>query len=103
MLLVIMVGLGLDYDIFLVTRVREYVAGGARDEEAIETAVERTGGIIAVSGLVIAGAYGTMMLSQIPLLQQLGCAIFFVVLLDASVSRGSLVPSIMMMMKRMNW
>ena len=103
MLLVIMVGLGLDYDIFLVTRIREYVAGGARDEEAIETAVERTGGIITVTGLVTAGAYGTMMLSQIPMLQQLGLAIFIVVLLDATLTRIYLVPSIMMMMKRLNW
>src|SRR3989441_658873 len=103
MLLVIMVGLGLDYDIFLVTRIREYVAGGAKDEESIETAVERTGGIITVTGLVTAGAYGTMMLSQIPMLQQLGLAIFIVVLLDATLTRIYLVPSIMMMMKRLNW
>src|SRR5881409_2280933 len=103
MLLVIMVGLGLDYDIFLVTRIREYVAGGAKDEEAIETAVERTGGIITVTGLVTAGAYGTMMLSQIPMLQQLRFAIFIVVLLDATLTRIYLVPSIMMMMKRLNW
>lgn len=103
MLLVIMVGLGLDYDIFLVTRIREYVAGGSKDEEAIETAVERTGGIITVTGLVTAGAYGTMMLSQIPMLQQLGLAIFIVVLLDATLTRIYLVPSIMRMMKRLNW
>jgi uncharacterized membrane protein YdfJ with MMPL/SSD domain len=103
MLLVIMVGLGLDYDIFLVTRIREYVAGGAKDEEAIETAVERTGGIITATGLVTAGAYGTMMLSQIPMLQQLGLAIFIVVLMDATLTRIYLVPSIMMMMKRLNW
>ncbi|HYY91302.1 MAG TPA: MMPL family transporter [Candidatus Dormibacteraeota bacterium] len=103
MLVVIMVGLGLDYDIFLVTRIREYVAGGAREDEAIETAVERTGGIITVTGLVTAGAYGTMMLSQIPMLQQLGLAIFIVVLLDATLTRIYLVPSIMRMMKRLNW
>src|SRR5216684_4566134 len=103
MLLVIMVGLGLDYDIFLVTRIREYVAGGAKDEEAIETAVERTGGIITVTGLVTAGAYGTMMLSQIPMLQQLGLAIFIVVLLDSTLTRVYLVPSIMRHMKRLNW
>jgi putative drug exporter of the RND superfamily len=103
MLLVIMVGLGLDYDIFLVTRIREYVAGGAKDDEAIETAVERTGGIITTTGLVTAGAYGTLMISQIPMLQQLGLAIFIVVLLDATLTRIYLVPSIMRMMKRLNW
>jgi RND superfamily putative drug exporter len=103
MLLVIMVGLGLDYDIFLVTRIREYVAGGSKDEEAIESAVEHTGGVITASGLVTAGAFGTMMLSRIPMLQQLGLAIFIVVLLDATLIRIYLVPSIMMHMKRLNW
>src|SRR5438046_10745751 len=103
MLLVIMVGLGLDYDIFLVTRIREYVAGGAKDEEAIDTAVERTGGIITVTGLVTAGAYGTMMLSQTPMLQQLGLAILTLVLLDATLTRIYLVPPIIRIMKRLNW
>ncbi len=103
MLLVIMVGLGLDYDIFLVTRIREYVAGGTKDEEAIESAVEHTGGIITAAGLVTAGAFGTMMLSRIPMLQQLGLGIFIVVLLDASLVRIYLVPSIMRHMKRLNW
>ncbi len=103
MLLAIMVGLGLDYDIFLVTRIREYAAGGLKDEEAIESAVEHTGGVITASGLVTAGAFGTMMLSRIPMLQQLGMAIFIVVLLDASLIRIYLVPSIMLHMKRLNW
>jgi hypothetical protein len=103
MLLVIMLGLGLDYDIFLVTRIREYVVGGAREDEAIETAVERTGGIITATGLVTAGAFGTMMLSQIPMLQQLGLAFFIVVILDATITRVYLVPSIMRHMKRLNW
>jgi putative drug exporter of the RND superfamily len=103
MLLVIMLGLGLDYDIFLVTRIREYVVGGSKDDEAIETAVERTGGIITATGLVTAGAFGTMMISQIPMLQQLGLAFFIVVLLDATITRVYLVPSIMRHMKRLNW
>jgi len=100
---VIMLGLGLDYDIFLVTRIREYVVGGAKEDEAIETAVERTGGIITATGLVTAGAFGTMMLSQIPMLQQLGLAFFIVVILDATLTRVYLVPSIMRHMKRLNW
>jgi len=103
MLLVVMVGLGLDYDIFLVTRIREYVATGSKDEDAIESAVEHTGGIISATGLVTAGAFGTMMLSSIPMLQQFGLAISIVVLLDAMIIRIYLVPSIMMHMKRLNW
>ncbi len=103
MLLVIMVGLGLDYDIFLVTRIRELVLKGLTDDAAIDTAVERTGAIITACGLVTAGAFSTMMLSHILLLQQLGLAILIVVLLDALVIRIYLVPSIMRHMKRFNW
>ncbi len=103
MLLVIMVGLGLDYDIFLVTRIREFVIKGLTDDAAIDTAVERTGAIITACGLVTAGAFSTMMLSHILLLQQLGLAILIVVLLDALVIRIYLVPSIMRHMKRFNW
>src|SRR5207302_8461559 len=103
MLLVIMVGLGLDYDIFLVTRIRELVLKGLNEDAAIDTAVERTGAIITACGLVTAGAFSTMMLSHILLLQQLGLAILIVVLLDALVIRIYLVPSIMRHMKRFNW
>src|SRR2546423_15630224 len=46
MLLVIMVGLGLDFDIFLVTRIREYVEVGAKDKKGMVHAVEGTGGLI---------------------------------------------------------
>ncbi|TMI53239.1 hypothetical protein E6H13_04225 [Candidatus Bathyarchaeota archaeon] len=103
MLLVIMIGLGLDYDIFLVTRIREYFTEGSSDDAAIENAVEHTGPIITTSGLVTAGAFATMMLSRIPLLQQLGMGIFIVVMLDAGLVRIYLVPSIMRYMKRLNW
>src|SRR5207253_10898014 len=100
MLLVIMVGLGLDYDIFLVTRIREYVAGGSKDDEAIDTAVERTGGVITVTGLVTAGAHGTKMLSQIPMLQQPGLANFAGGSLAATRTRLYLVSSITRIMRR---
>src|SRR2546426_10217970 len=102
MLLVIMVGLGLDYDIFLVTRIREYVAGGSKDDEAIDTAVERTGGIITVTGLVTAGADGTMMLSQIPMLQPLGLGIFTRGFFDATLSCIYLVPSVIKIIERLD-
>ena len=103
LLLVVMVGIGLDYDIFLITRMREYSTEGASDDTAIDNAVEHTGGIITASGLVTAGAFATLMLSRIPLLQELGLAIFTVVLLDSSLVRIYLVPSIMRHLKRFNW
>lgn len=71
-LFVVAMGLGMDYDIFLTTRIREEVTRGKTDEQAILTAVERTGGIITACGLVMAGAFGTMMLSSTALLREFG-------------------------------
>jgi RND superfamily putative drug exporter len=102
-LFVIAMGLGMDYDIFLTTRIREEVAKGKTDKDAIVTAVEKTGGIITAAGLVMAGAFATMMLSSLGLLQEFGFALAFVILLDAMIVRIYLVPSVMILLQKWNW
>ncbi len=102
-LFVIAMGLGMDYDIFLTTRIREEVAKGKSDKDAIVTAVEKTGGIITAAGLVMAGAFSTMMLSSLGLLQEFGFALAFVILLDAMIVRIYLVPSVMILLEKWNW
>ncbi len=102
-LFVISMGLGMDYDIFLTTRIREEVLRGKSDEEAVVTAVETTGGIITACGLVMAGAFGTMLLSGMSMLQEFGFALAFLVLLDSMVVRIYVVPAIMILLKKWNW
>jgi len=102
-LFVVAMGLGMDYDIFLTTRIREEVLKGKTDEAAIATAVERTGGIITACGLVMAGAFGSMMLSQTILLREFGFGLAFAILLDAMILRIYLVPAIMLLLKKWNW
>ncbi len=102
-LFVIAMGLGMDYDIFLTTRIREEVAKGKTDKDAIVTAVEKTGGIITAAGMVMAGAFATMMLSSLGLLQEFGFALAFVILLDAMIVRIYLVPSVMILLEKWNW
>ncbi len=102
-LFVIAMGLGMDYDIFLTTRIREEVAKGKSDKDAIVTAVEKTGGIITAAGLVMSGAFATMMLSSLGLLQEFGFALAFVILLDAMIVRIYLVPSVMILLQKWNW
>src|SRR3989442_10377999 len=96
MLLVVMVGLGLDYDIFLVTRIREYVATGSKDEDAIESAVEHTGGIISATGLVTAGGFRTLILSSNPILLQIFFGVFFLLFFCSMIIRIYLFSSILM-------
>ncbi len=102
-LFVILMGLGMDYDIFLCTRIREEVLKGKTDEQAIMTAVERTGGIITICGGIMAGAFGSMMLSHMGLTQEFGFGLGFAILIDATVVRIYLVPAIMVLLKKWNW
>jgi RND superfamily putative drug exporter len=102
-LFVVAMGLGMDYDIFLTTRIREEVSKGKTDAKAITTAVERTGGIITACGLVMAGAFGSMMLSTMVLLREFGFGLAFAILLDAMILRIYLVPAIMLLLQKWNW
>jgi len=100
---VMAMGLGMDYDIFIITRVREEVAKGKTDRNAILEAVTRTGGIISACGIVMAGAFATLMLSPLPFLQEIGFALAAVILIDSTIVRIYLVPAIMVLAGKYNW
>jgi RND superfamily putative drug exporter len=102
-LFVILMGLGLDYTIFLLTRIREERYRGKSHETAIATAVERTGSIITACGLIMACGFGTMMLSTLGLLQQFGFALAFAIILDAMIVRIYLLPAILVLLKEKSW
>ena len=102
-LFVMAMGLGMDYDIFIITRVREEVAKGKPDSEAIAEAMTRTGGIISACGIVMAGAFATLLLNPSPFLQEIGFALAFAILLDSMVVRIYLVPAIMVLAGKGNW
>jgi RND superfamily putative drug exporter len=100
---VLAMGLGMDYDIFIITRVREEVSKGKTDKQAILTSISRTGGIVSACGIIMAGAFFSLMLSHLPLLQEMGFALAFVVLIDSMVVRIYLVPAIMVLAGKYNW
>jgi len=102
-LFVVCLGLGMDYDIFLTTRIREEAQKGMSDKDAIVHAVERTGGVITACGIIMASAFGTMMLSEGALLREFGFALMFAILLDATIVRIYLVPAIMSLLGKWNW
>jgi len=102
-LFVLAMGLGMDYDIFIITRVREEVARGRSDEEAIYTAMKRTGAIISAAGAIMAGSFFTLTLSPSPVVFQIGFALAVVILLDAMVVRIYLVPAILVLAGKYNW
>jgi RND superfamily putative drug exporter len=102
-LFVICLGLGMDYDILLTTRIRENVRKGKSNDEAITYAVERSGAIITICGFIMAGAFSTMMLSSAPMLQEFGFALGFAILIDALFVRTYVVPAVMHLLGDWNW
>ena len=102
-LFVTLLGLGMDYNVFILTRIREEATKGRRLNDAIIGAIEQTGGIITAAAIILAGSLGALMLSSDLLLKQLGFAFAFSILIDALVVRTYLVPAAMSMMGRRNW
>jgi len=102
-LLVMCLGLGMDYDIFITTRIREEVSKGRTNEDAIVHAMEHTGGVITACGIIMAGTFGSLMLSNGALLREFGFALMFAILLDATIVRIYLVPAIVSLLGKWNW
>ena len=99
MLLTTLLGLGMDYGIFLVTRVKEELGRGLNRDEAIVKAVETTGMVITACGLIMAAAFGSLMLSNFAMLQEMGFAFSAAVLLDTFLVRPLFLPSLLRLLK----
>jgi RND superfamily putative drug exporter len=103
MLFVLLLGLGMDYNIFILTRVREEASKGGRLNDAIVHAMEQTGGIISAAAIILGGSLGSLMLSNNLILKELGFAFMFSILVDALIVRTYLVPAVMSMMGKWSW
>lgn len=102
-LFVICLGLGMDYDIFLTTRIKENVKKGMTNDDAICHAVERSGAVITICGLIMSGAFSTLMISTAPMLQEFGFSLGFAILIDALFVRTYVVPAVMHLLGKWNW
>ncbi len=102
-LFVALLGLGMDYNIFILTRIREEATKGKNLNDAIVAAIEQTGGIITAAAVILAGSLGALMLSSDLLLKEVGFAFAYSILIDALVVRTYLVPAVMSKMGRWNW
>jgi uncharacterized membrane protein YdfJ with MMPL/SSD domain len=103
LILTMLIGLSTDYNILLISRVREEASHTDEFRLAVHTAVERTGGIITTCGLILAGSFGTLMLASISGLREMGFAITFGVLVDTFLLRSILVPALVVLVGRFSW
>lgn len=102
-LFVLLLGLGMDYNVFILTRIREEASKGVPLNTAITMAIERTGGIITAAAVILAGSLGALMLSNNLLLKEFGFAFFYSILIDAMIMRTYVVPSVMSLAGKWNW
>jgi RND superfamily putative drug exporter len=96
-------GLSTDYAVFLLSRIKEARDGGASDSESVAIGLERTGRIVTAAALLFAVAMGAFATSQIIFIKENGVGTALAVLIDASIIRALLVPSLMELLGKWNW
>jgi RND superfamily putative drug exporter len=96
-------GLSTDYAVFLLSRIKEARDSGASDSECVAIGLERTGRIVTAAALLFAVAMGAFATSQIIFIKENGVGTALAVLIDASVIRALLVPSLMELLGKWNW
>jgi RND superfamily putative drug exporter len=96
-------GLSTDYAVFLLSRIKEARDAGASDSESVAIGLERTGRIVTAAALLFAIAIGAFATSQIIFIKQNGIGTALAVLIDASIIRALLVPSLMELLGKWNW
>ena len=100
---VTMLGVGIDYDIFFLTRIREEVLNGKTDNEAIVTAIDKVWVTILGLGLVLAIVFASLIITNIPMLQEISLAVAAAIVIDVTVVILFFVPSLMGLAQKLNW
>ena len=103
LMFILILGLGIDYNIFLLSRVREERLRGRSSADAVVEGLARTGGVITAAAVILAGAFGTLVIGNFSLLVAIGFSISVAVLLDALVVRTYLVPSVLQILGERVW
>jgi RND superfamily putative drug exporter len=103
LLFAVLFGLSTDYGVFLLARIKEAHDGGLPNSEAVAVGLERTGRIVTAAALLFCIAIGAFVTSKIIFIKELGLGTAFAVLIDATIIRALLVPSLMQLLGKWNW
>jgi RND superfamily putative drug exporter len=102
-LFAVVFGLSTDYGVFLLSRIKEARDHGAGDRDSVAIGLERTGRIVTAAALLFSIAIGAFVTSQMIFIKELGLGTALAVLIDATIVRALLVPSLMRLLGRWNW
>jgi RND superfamily putative drug exporter len=96
-------GLSMDYEVFLVSRMREEWDKGASNEDAVVEGLAKTGRIVTAAGIVMFAAFMGFVAGSIVGLQEFGFGLAVAIIIDVTIVRALLVPSMMKLFGRWNW
>jgi uncharacterized membrane protein YdfJ with MMPL/SSD domain len=99
----ILIGLALDYDIFLLSRISEYRDKGFTERASIHKGLFKTGNVISLAGIIMTIAFSGLLLAREMVLIQFGFMLCIAVLIDTFIIRTILVPAIMAIAEKWNW
>nr|NIV46931.1 MMPL family transporter [Gammaproteobacteria bacterium] len=103
LLFAILFGLSMDYEVFLMSRIRELHDRGYPNEQAVALGLERTAKVITGAAAIMVVVFGAFVLSSILLMKELGFALAAAVLIDATIVRVILVPATMRLLGERAW
>jgi len=102
-LFAVLFGLSMDYEVFIVSRMREARDKGESTAEAIKEGLAHTGGVVTAAAIILVGALGGLANGHIAGLQELGVGLALGILIDATIVRTLLLPSVMTLLGKWNW
>jgi RND superfamily putative drug exporter len=102
-LFAVLFGLSMDYEVFIVSRMREAWDRGSSNEEAIIAGMVETGGVVTAAAAILVVAVSGLAFGHFAGLQQLGIGLAVGIFIDATVIRGLLLPSAMVLLGKWNW
>jgi trehalose monomycolate/heme transporter len=103
LMLAIIFGLSMDYEVFLLSRIRERYDMTGSNSEAIASGLQRTGGVITSAALLLVIVIGAFSASGITFIKLMGVGMIVALVVDASIVRVMLVPATMGLLGRANW
>jgi RND superfamily putative drug exporter len=102
-LFVVLFGLSMDYHVFVVSRIREAVRSGVPNREAVSYGITSSAGVVSSAAIVMVGVFSIFATLSTIDMKQLGIGLAAAILLDATIIRAVVLPSVMTMLGNANW
>jgi RND superfamily putative drug exporter len=100
---VVVFGLSMDYELFLLSRIREEHLAGKSNVESVAVGLQRSARIITAAAMLLAVVFAAFITSGVTSIKTMGFGVALAVILDATIVRGLLVPALMRLFGERNW